>query len=322
MCKTKLYINSKMADRDLQKMPIKFLLTRHSHSCANALVDIYKHRGMLHKLVSVHRPISKFFYTDPELTKEGEIKARQRGKEIYTKYIKQNTDGPLPEIYSSMLYRAQQTADLIRQEINGSMVTGKGKKKNIDEISLLPYISEVGLGYDNKQDTSIQSSIKTCSFFIKQDHVKNPHIPSPSAFLSFITGFIECRGYDKNMHTPDKPYIDAIIVSHGQFMKKLFKTVFKKKFPHGDIKNLDSILLTLSKDDDGKHFIKDAEFHESHAKIDKSLSTLCNTGCDPKKFGAPPRMCKESKKQGGGKRAPRYTRRRPKIRQAQVASSA
>jgi len=277
---------------------------------------------MLHKLVSVHRPISKFFYRDPELTKEGEIKARQRGIEIYTKYIKQNTNGPLPEIYSSMLYRAQQTADLIRQEINNSMVTGKGKKKNIDEISLLPYISEVGLGYDNKQDTSIQSSIKTCFFFIKQDHVKNPHIPSPSAFLSFITGFIECRGYDKNMHTPDKPYIDAIIVSHGHFMKKLFKTVFKKKFPYEDIKNLDSILLTLSKGSDGTYFIKDAEFHQSNAKIDKTRSTLCNTGCDPNKFGGPPRMCNETKKQGGGKRAPRYTRRRPKIRQAQVASSA
>ena len=309
-----------MADRDLQKMPIKFLLTRHSHSCANALVDIYKHRGAFHKVISIHRPIHKFLYTDPELTKDGEIKAKERGEEIYTMFIKPDTEGPLPEIYSSMLYRAQQTADLIRQGINDSI--DEGNKKRIGQISLLPYISEVGLGYDNKQDTSRIRSIKPCPFFIKQDHVKNPHIPSPSAFLSFMTGFIQCKGYEQKTHTPGQPYIDAIIVSHGHFMKKLFKTIFKTEFPHGDLKNLDSILLTLAKGSDNTYFIREAQFHESGVKIDKGLGNLCDTGCDPKKFGDKPRMCKKSKTQTAGKRNPKYTQRRPRIRQPRLAPSA
>lgn len=302
--------------RNLDKMPIKFLLTRHSHSCANALVDIYKHRGILHKLVSVHRPISKFLYTDPELTKEGEIKATERGEKIYNTFIKPNTDGPLPEIYSSMLFRAKQTANFIRERINA--LIDEGSKKRIANIGLLPYVSEVGLGYDNKEDTKRLNILKACPFFIEQEYAKNPHIPSASAFQKFLPHMIECRKYENNLHTSGQPYIDAIIVSHGHFMKKLFKTLFNIKFPHGDIKNLDSILLTLSKGSDGTYFIREAQFHESGVNIDKSLEKLCNTGCDPKKFGGPPHMCKSLSTQKAGKRSARHTRRKSMKRQPRL----
>lgn len=303
--------------RDLEKMPIKFLLTRHSHSCVNALKDIYKSSSFLDKLVRVRNPIRRFLYTDPELTKGGLIKAKERGEEIYNMFIKPDTEGPLPEIYSSILYRAQQTADLIRQGINDSI--GKESKKGIGQISLLPYISEIGLGYDNKQDTSRIISIKPCTFFIKLNHVKSPHIANPRAFLSFITDFIKCRGYETNMHTHDEQYIDAIIISHGNFMKKIYKMVHEHESPN-IIENLDSLLLTLAKSENGMYFIKQAEFRESSVKIDKSPTELCNTGCDLKRFGKP-FICNNTKKKGG-KRAYRHTRRKSMKRRLRLTPSA
>jgi broad specificity phosphatase PhoE len=205
---------------------VSILFVRHSESCANLLKK-------------VGRPLDQVRYTDPELTSRGVAMARERGGQLAT-LVPQILGERGPLYYgASVLRRTQQTA------LN--LLAGGAPPAHNKRVYVLPYISEVGAGYDNTPGPRKE----TVDFLAIDDLGATGAAAKPNvrAFFEWLGGKTREGNFLGLDYTqPRAPEIRMVIVTHAGWMKALAKS-----FSTVDVRyeNLDAAGVTVTYGDDG-----------------------------------------------------------------------
>lgn len=224
-----LFPNTPVVPSGPHRTKVSILFVRHSESCANLLKK-------------VGRPLDQVRYTDPELTSRGVAMARERGGQLAT-LVPQILGGPTrgPLYYgSSVLRRTQQTA------LN--LLAGGAPPATNNRVYVLPYISEVGAGYDNTPGPR-KEAVDFTAIDDMGTRAASAAKPNVSAFFEWLGGKTrEGNFLGLDITQPRAPEIRMVIVTHAGWMKALAKS-----FSSVDVRyeNLDAAGVTLTYGDDG-----------------------------------------------------------------------
>jgi broad specificity phosphatase PhoE len=218
-----------LATGEPHRTTVSILFVRHSESCANLL-----------KRAS--RPTDQARYTDPELTQRGIGMARERGGQLAT-LIPQVLGGPTrgPLFYgASILRRTQQTAQ--------HLLAGGAPAAEGGVIHVLPYISEVGLGYDNTPgDRDTQAGRVDFASF--DEAGPDAGKPNPRKFFEWLGTKTREPAFLELFSTRSRPTsIRMVIVTHAGWMQEMAK-LFSATVPRYE--NLDAAGVTLIYGNDG-----------------------------------------------------------------------
>ena len=191
----------------------KLIFVRHGVSCAN-----------------LKKALGQQFltYTDPELTRMGEIKAKNRGL-FFREYL-ENRGIVNPIVGASLLTRAQQTAFLM-------MSPDYNDGQYLNSLYVVPYVSEVGSSWfypreDNKplkrDDKIALVRSKTPALLSVLRYVPMPYpddaqTPSPAKFIQWLGTNYQALN-DGNAEITGRP---LIVFSHGNYIQQFIKYVLK-----------------------------------------------------------------------------------------------
>lgn len=191
----------------------KLIFVRHGVSCANLKKDLGQ---------------QFITYTDPELTRMGEIKAKNRG--LYFREYLENRGIVNPIVGASLLTRAQQTAFLM-------MSPDYNDGQYLNSLYVVPYVSEVGSSWfypreDNKplkrDDKIALVRSKTPALLSVLRYVPMPYpddalTPSPAKFIQWLGTNYQALN-DGNAEIIGRP---LIVFSHGNYILQFIKYVLK-----------------------------------------------------------------------------------------------
>lgn len=207
---------------------VRILFIRHSESCANLL----KKMG---------RKMDQARYTDPELTVRGVRMAQERGGEL-TKLVPRvlGTEVQGPLYYgASILRRTQQTA--------AGLLAGGAPPAVDDSIYVLPYVSEVGLGYDNTPGVR-ETRNGVVSFERFDEMGPDAKKPDVAKFFAWLGSQTRKPGFLGSSLGPRAPEIRMVIVSHAGWMEAMAKSI-SATVPRYE--NLDAAGVEIRFGDDG-----------------------------------------------------------------------
>jgi broad specificity phosphatase PhoE len=214
---------------------IVIIFIRHGTSCANLRKET---RALL-------RAYDRFYILDPGLTRKGIYDAREQGKKLREKLIR-NYGTITPIVCASVLLRTQMTGYLM---MNPNL-------KDEYPIQILPYISETGAGDDNKprnfeQQQEMLNKLDPTFINMKREGYKGykgdddsdklePNFPE---FIKILKGICKenkknpigsvsttrCSVKNKIVNISEQDtrtaYAPIVIVTHGHVLEEFFETM-------------------------------------------------------------------------------------------------